>query len=276
MLRAGILSLAAAAIVIAALAAGAPAAEVGECVKLAKVEGAFHGHYVDKNCQVAATPAEEAEGKHNKWVWSSGVAPANAPFRSRLGRAELTGPGGAIECADKQKAGAAGEWTGPKTGTETITFKGCEFKGGPVGDCHSAGQAAGTIVTNPLQIDLLGEGEESFNLTEEDEPEPRTVGAGEVWEQLRGPGGELGSVAMEYECASIIVIRTEGSLAGPIPAGALNARVKKYEVGFGEGKGAQGQFAEASISGEPFFPVGKGTITGVLDHRGAGKVEFRP
>ena len=51
----------------AMLASAAQAAEVGECLKLAKVEGVFHGKYVDKNCQVAATPLQEAEGKHNKW-----------------------------------------------------------------------------------------------------------------------------------------------------------------------------------------------------------------
>ena len=257
----------------AMVASTAQAAEVGECVKLAKVEGVFHGHYLDKNCQVAATPTEEAEGKHNKWDWSPGVAPANAAFKTRFKEVTLKGAAGTIQC---KKGMAVGEWSGPKTATETITLEVCEFKGGPVNDCHSAGQGSGKIVSNPLQVLLLGEGEESFDLNEHNEPEPITVGSGEVWEQLRGPGGELNSVALEYECASVVVIRTEGSFASPIPAGFLNVGVRKYEVGFGEGKGAQGLFSEASIAKGEFTPVGKGTLTGVFPYRGAGKVEFRP
>ena len=61
----GICIVAGLAIGVAAVSA-AQAAEVGECLKVAKVEGVFHGKYVDKACQVAATPLQEAEGKHNK------------------------------------------------------------------------------------------------------------------------------------------------------------------------------------------------------------------
>ena len=272
MLRVGIVPLLVATIALASLACSTQAAEVGECVKLERVEGRFHGHYVDKNCQVLATPAEDAEGKHNSREWSPGVDPAHAGFKAKSKTVVLRGAAGTIEC---RKASAVGEWTGAQTGTETITLEACEEKGTD-GLCNSAGQAPGTIVTNPLEIALRGAGEESFNLNEKSEAEPVTVGPGEVWEQLRGPGGELDSVQLEYECSGIVVVRIEGSLAGPLAPGSLNLELKKDEVAFGEGKGAEGQSGEATVAEGEFFPVGKSSLAGVLTYTNAGKVEFRP
>jgi hypothetical protein len=279
MRRLGIVGLCSVAVLAccAMVASTAQAAEVGECLKVPKIEGLFHGHYLDKNCQVAATPAEEAEGKQNKWEWSPGVAPTKAAFTAKLKEPVIINPGaGPVECLKRGQI--AGEWTGSKTATETITLAGCEherqFAFG--GECHSPGREAGMIVTSALEVALLGEGEESFNLNNENKPEAVTVGPGEVWEQLRGPGGELGSLQMEYKCRDSLEVRTEGSLSGPIASGFLNRVVPKYEVEFSKGMGAQGDSSEARVGEGPFFPIGKTTLTGVFPYKGAGKVEFRP
>ena len=104
-------------------ASAAQAAEVGECVKVPRLEGVFHGHYLDKNCQLAASPAEEAEGKHNKWEWSPGVKPENASFKAKTAAVTFEGPAGTIEC---KKTTTVAEWTSATKGTEQTTFTDCE------------------------------------------------------------------------------------------------------------------------------------------------------
>jgi hypothetical protein len=262
-------------------ASSALAAEVGECLKVAKVEGRAHGKYTDKHCKVPATPTEEAEGRHNKWEWSPGVTPEHAPFtaKTKFG-VRFEGAAGTIECG---KSSTVGEWTGPKTGTEQITFEGCEAPPELNNFCTSAGQAAGTIVTNPLEITVLGEGESSpeFN-AETNEYESKVVGPGEAWEQLRGPGGELASVWMEYECGKVALIKTDGSVTGVVPPaafpnpGSVNVMSKKSEVRFEDGKGAQGWLIEANILGKGFIPAGKGRLGETRQLvRNAGKIELR-
>jgi hypothetical protein len=256
----------------------ASAAEVGECLKVAKVEGFAHGKYTDKNCKVHATPAEEAEGRRNKWEWSPGLTPERAPFTAKGKTAALVGAAGTIECRNSL---TVGEWTGPKTGTETITFEGCEIKSPEESECTSAGHAERTIVTSTLTVTLLGEGESSpeFNY-ETNEYEPKVVGPGEVWEQLRGPGNELTSIWTEYECDKVVVIQTEGSVAGVLPPaafpnpGSVNVMSKKSEVRFDEGKGAQGWLSEANILGKGFVPIGKGVLQTTSQAKAAGKIEF--
>jgi hypothetical protein len=272
-----VIALAVAALVVSS----ATAAEVGECLKVPKVEGKFQGKFTDKNCQVPATPTQEAEGRANKWEWSPGVSPAHAGFTGRSSAKRpgaavaIVGAAGNIEC---QKSFTTGEWTGPKTATEQSTFLGCVCcRSGMPGECHSPGQPEETIVTNTLDVALLGEGESSLEYNgETKEYEPKTVGPGEVWEQLRGPGGELGAVQMEYECGKVVIIRTEGSLAGVVPAGSVNVAVKKFEVGFDEGKGAQGSTSEANILGKGFVPIGKFVLKWAPQMKATGKIEFRP
>jgi hypothetical protein len=250
----------------------ASAAEVGECLKVPKVEGVFHGKYTDKGCAVPATPTEEAEGKLNKYEWSPGVTPAHAAFEAKTKFNEMNGSAGRIEC---QKSSTVGEWTGPKAATEQTTFTGCRIRSELTNECHSEGQAGGTVVTDKLDVTLLGEGEESFNLTEGGEPAPVTVGIGEVWEQLRGPGGELSAIQAEFECAKTVVIRSEGSLAGVVPAASIDVPLKKVELGFGEGKGAQGVSLEANIIGKGFVPAGRTVWIASQKVKYTGKIEFR-
>ena len=263
----GICTFAVLAFVVAGVST-AQAAEVGECLKLEKVEGVFHGKYVDKNCQVAATPLQEAEGKHNKWEWSPGVKPENAPYTAKTKSAELVGAAGTIRCS---KSTTVGEWTSATTGTEQTTFEGCE--GQPNIECHSAGQTAGTIVTNPLSVKLVGHNETGYGGAEPAE--------GEVWEDLASESGAEG-VWAEYDCAKFILIRKTGSVAGVFTAASVNALVKRAEVEFNGVLGEEpGKFGEqdlqdeASIGGGPFEPAGQAIEKTTVLVRYHHKIEIR-
>ena len=247
----------------AMVASVAQAAEVGECLKVEKVEGRVHGHYVDKSCLTTATAAEEAEGKRNKWEWSPGLAPANHVFTGKTKVAvEFFGAAGTIIC--RRGATIVGEWTAPKTSTEQITYKECEFKGA-VNECHSAGQEGGIIVTNQLEGTLIGHGETGSG--------GREPASGEAWDSLAS--AEPSGVQMEFLCASLVEVRHLGSVAGVFSPGSLNVGNKKDSIAFngvlGESPGNFGEqnlFAEASIGGGPFEPAGQTIEKATLDQGG--------
>jgi hypothetical protein len=247
----------------AVAASGASAAEVGECIKQAKP---YKGNFTEKSCQTVSGT------KEGKYEFSPGVKPENSAFTAKTKTASLKGAAGTIEC---KKSASVGTWTGSKSQEQTVTFESCEFKGEVVGECHSAGKGPGIIETNKLDNTIIGEGEPEFQLNEKNEPEFVAPKAGEVWERFRGPGGALTSVQAEYECASIVVIKTEGNLDGVYTPASVNVSSKKTEVEFGEGKGAQGLFSEASISKAPFIPVGKGTETAVGKSKGGAKLVIK-
>jgi hypothetical protein len=237
-------------------------AEVGECVKnLTKT-----GKYADKGCQTLSVG--ENTGKYD---WKKGVTAEHAATTAKSKTASLVGAAGTIEC---KKSSSVGEWTGNKTNEEVVTFVGCEIKSPELtGECHSSGQAEGTIVTNKLKTTLLGAGDTSLEFNSgTSKYEPKTVGAGEVWNQFRGPSGELESVQAEYECGKVVVIKTFGNLAGVFSAGSINVASKKAEIAFDEGKGAQGLLSEANILGKGFVPIGKGVEKVSAKAKGVAKL----
>ena len=260
----------------AMLASAAQAAEVGECLKLAKVEGVFHGKYVDKSCQVAATPLQEAEGKHNKYEWSPGVSAANASFTGKGQSAEKVGAAGTIACSAKSKL--TGEWTGPKTAREQIAFDGCAFKGAIVSECHTPGQEPYVIATSHLQVSLIGHGETGLGGAEPAE--------GEVWSQLLEEPGVYWS---EWGCSNakppyepIIRVRESGSLSGVFTPASINLMGRKTTIEFngvlGESPGNFGEqdlVSEASIGGGPWEPAGAAVLKATVSTKG-GKVEIKP
>lgn len=246
-------------------AAAAQAGQVGECLKVAKnAEKKFTGKYTDKNCVVAATPAQEEEGKTNKYEFSPGVKPANGKFTQKSGSVVMESLAGTVLCT---ASATVGEWTSSTTGKERTTFTGCEFKM-EVGSegCHSAGQPRGTIVTNQLDTRLIDNGEHGAG---GGEPAP-----GEVWDEVVSPSGPTG-VQAEYMCAGLVEVQSLGSVAGVFTPASLNVMTKKAEVRFEAGQGEQDQFLEVSIGGGPFEPGGPEVEKLTAPTKLSGKVEIR-
>jgi hypothetical protein len=124
--------------------------EVGRCVKVpgvkeeveeGVVETVFHGAFENSTC------VGENLANHGKFEWLPGPG-ANSKFTGASAATTLETVGhAAIKCA----AGAyAGEYTGPKTATETIKLTGCQ-RTLTKQACQSAGAAAGEIVSSPLE-----------------------------------------------------------------------------------------------------------------------------
>jgi hypothetical protein len=240
----------------AAVVSNAGAVEVGECVKQSKNEltKKFEGEYTDKSCQLKS-PTHE--GKYN---WQPGVKPENTAFTANSKKIQFQSALGTYGCF---QSFVVGKWTGPKTAEEVITYRGCDEEM----ECRS-GVEPGTVQTEKLQVTLLGEGEQSLQLNGKNELEFVEPKAGEVWEQLRGPGGELESTMAELECeAGSVEVRRKGNLAGVLAPSSLNVSSKKSIVEFGEGKGAQGVSLETSTGG-PFEPAGRETETTVVKSKG--------
>jgi hypothetical protein len=122
-----------------------------------KVNGKYTGTWVNKTCSKAATPAEEAEGKKNKYrfgAWNEGKE-ANPKFKDANGLSELllyTGtPAKVIGSTVCQKAKGEGKITGPSTSETVVVFEKCVSSGE---SCHSPGESAGKIKTDNLPGEL--------------------------------------------------------------------------------------------------------------------------
>jgi len=240
-------------------ATAAHAGEYGECVKQAKP---YKGGFNDKNCQ------EANAGKEGKYEW----VPLNhvVNFTAKTKTTELVGAAGNIQCSKSSTVGTMGP--GSKENHEVITFEGCEFKGPVNGDCHSAGQPGGVIVTNTLTTKLIDHGEKGLSGGE--------PAAGEVWNQFAGPPSS--GIQAEYTCASIVVLRTRGSVSGVFTSGSVNVMSKKALIEFngvlGESPGKFGEqdlYSEASIGGGPFEPAGPAIEKTTAQQKTAAKVEIK-
>ena len=236
----------------------AQAGEYGKCVKQAKP---YKGGYEDKNCQTVSGT------KTGKYEWVPGVSPAMS-FTAKTKSAELVGAAGTISC---KKSSTVGTIEGTKTNHEVVTFEGCEFKGAVTGECHSAGQASGVIVTNKLQTTLIDHGEKG--------PSGGEPKAGEVWDDFKA---ESGTVQAQYLCASLVEIKTEGTLAGVFTSGSINVMAKKAEIEFNGVLGEEpGKFGEqdlqsqASIGGGPFEPAGQGIEKTTGKTKNSEKIEIK-
>jgi hypothetical protein len=244
---------------MSALAAtAAQAGEYGKCVKQAKP---YKGGFNDKNCQ------ETNPGHEGKYEWVPGISPA-VPFTGKTKAAELVGAAGTIAC---KKSEAAGTVEGTKTNHEVVTFEGCEFKGAVTGECHSAGKPVGVIETNKLLTSLIDHGEKG--------PSGGEPASGEVWASLKP---ETGTVDAQYECASLVTIKTEGSVAGVLTKGSINVMAKKAELEFNGVLGEEpGKFGEqdlqnqASIGGGPFEPAGQGVEKTTAKLKISDKIEIK-
>jgi hypothetical protein len=142
-------------------------------------------------------------------------AQANVPYTSANGASTLNTPGvGEVTCTG---ATDKGEITGATTDTDSVTFVGCKTEGFP---CNSAGEAAGTIKTNPLQT-TIGWVSKANN---------------EVGTDFEGVGG---GPSAEFECIfGLLKVTTNGSVIG-LTTGNTNLMSSTSTTTFAETAGAQ-------------------------------------
>lgn len=135
-----------------------PLPDLGRCLKVEPTaEGkrlVYHGVYTNATCTA------ESEEKAGRYEWSPGPG-ANAAFTGE-GRAltlETTGKQ-SVTCS---ASSVAGQYTGPKSSTASLTLTGCQI--GPKGKgvaCQSSGAGAGEIRSATLNgnLDFIKENEE--------------------------------------------------------------------------------------------------------------------
>jgi hypothetical protein len=117
--------------------------QVGRCVVAESTgEGrakVYHGAFEDKGCTT------EIQGHEGEYEWIAGAA--KSKFTSKSAKVTLEGAGGAgVTCTSSS---VAGEYTGTKTLTASVTFKGCKGAAGKE-VCQSSGAPSGQIVANGL------------------------------------------------------------------------------------------------------------------------------
>jgi hypothetical protein len=128
---------------VAAVKNQAALPEVGRCVRAQSTgegkEKVFHGAYEDKGCTT------EVQAHEGKYEWIAGAA--KPKFAAKGAALTLEGAGGdGVTCTS---SAIAGEYTGTKTLTASVTFKGCTSVAGK-GACQSGGAHTGVIVANGL------------------------------------------------------------------------------------------------------------------------------
>jgi len=258
----------------AAVASTAQAAEVTSCVKAARVTIKYmkgdkekekklrEGKYLDRGCTELAP---EHTGKYPFYEGVEGhyeKGAAGAKFKTKAGKGdkkpqfEMEGEGGRkVECMTSR---GEGEWTGPKTGIETVAFKGCVLNTNKAA-CTGTGLEAGEIKTSALELTLIGSGEELEQLYYGAENEvvaehPNGPLEHEAWVES---AVKAGSYFVEYTCGSL-AFRTLGTVAGRVES-PLNKTGKKMEWDVDAGKDIGDLYSEYSVEGGSYKPVGGNT-----------------
>jgi hypothetical protein len=195
---ASLLAVAAFAVVPALAQAGGP--ELGRCIKKTLAGGTGYSN---------ATCTTTTSGSTAKYEWQPGPG-AKPSFTSTEGLSTFeTLAKSKMTCkSDSDK----GEYTGPTSDTETITFSGCESSATP---CTSAGQGSGTIVTTSL-TSTLGVIDKAKK---------------EVGVSLEGPS----STFAEFECGGSSQV-ISGSVIGKLP---VNKLLTHFTETFTQAKGKQ-------------------------------------
>jgi hypothetical protein len=195
--------------------------EVGTCVKVPPVkEGktkVFNGSFEDKGC---LNPSKGGE-----YEWTTGP-PKTPTFTTTAGATTLETVGGTATLKCK-KASGAGQYTGAKTATATITLTGCKLSSKET--CQSSGAAPGEIVTSPLDGSL------GF-ITDAVEKETLAVSVGL---DLRHEGSILTAV-----CGSGTKVTVAGSVIAPIGTIDKMSSVSSLVFTAAGGKQAPEQFEE--------------------------------
>ncbi len=250
----------------AMIASAAYAGEAGVCIKLAPVEGKYHGRFLEKDCLKEASGKQQSEGKKNKFEWESA---AGEKFTGKSESVRLASASGDIYC---KESASAGEWTGWQTGTDTITFKECTLSVPAGCTSEQEGEPVHDITTSQLDTYLIDHGTKGPSGLEPKE--------GEVWQEYQSPTGPAG-YQFTFVCEPGVLFRVSGTLSGVISP--VNAMESKLTTTFGTGKGEQGLINEFSLDGgiewensgpnvETLVSTAKGVAVGAKDK---GKVEIR-
>jgi hypothetical protein len=177
-------------------AAQAAAPELGRCVKVT----AGTGKYKDAGCEKGVVP-------NGKYEWEPGTGSSTGAlknkFTSKEGKSTLETVGGLkITCmSDTDK----GEYTGPKTDTETIVFKGCKYGTVP---CQNSTTLGGTVTTTSL-TSVIG-----FIKA------PNEVG-------VSLEASAAGSPFAEFQCGSFTVVITGSVIAPVTPISKMTLKFKE-------------------------------------------------
>jgi len=188
--------------------------EVGRCVKLEGVkvgkEKVYSGSFGDAGC---LNPS-----KGGAYEWTTGPG-ANASFTGSAGSTtfETTG-GAALKC---KHAASAGQYTGAKTATDTMTLTGCAMASNKEA-CKSAGAASGEIVTGQLQGSL------GF---------VKDVAQGEVLVVSVGLDLTGSPTVLKAECASGQTVTVSGSAIAPL--GTIDKMSSSSTLSFSDSAGKQ-------------------------------------
>jgi hypothetical protein len=244
-------------------AAGAQAAEYGQCVSQKK------GNYTERNCQTMSKSKSGAPNHRGQFEWRPGPPPSCIRIAHKHGNyADSTcttpakrpgtgfyetapGPGlrseafmvtiatpslaNTVEC---EKELITGEITGLDTELQTVILTGCETLGEGALPCTTKHQGKGTIKTLPLETRLIAHGEKGPGGLE---PAP-----GQVWTELSGTAANNGEIA-EFACGGSGHYRLSGSMSGPTSY-VVNLMSTVRLVAYGEGAGEQDILAEFSPS----------------------------
>ncbi len=119
--------------------------ELGRCPRapfvIVEREKVYHGGWITASCSIPSTG-----GKFGEFEWYEGPG-AGKKFIVADGATTLeTASGAKLTCG---KGTGSGEYSGTQASTMTLKLIGCKYSSGKL-SCHSAGAAAGEIVTSPL------------------------------------------------------------------------------------------------------------------------------
>ncbi|HTW40747.1 MAG TPA: hypothetical protein VMD79_00340 [Solirubrobacteraceae bacterium] len=269
------MSLAAVVVLGVMVAPGAQAAEVTSCVKVAKVEIKYEkksrerekavaeGGYVNKGCTEAAPentgryPGYAGpEGKYERGAVGSRFSTKSGKLLKRP-KFEMAN-GQVVQCA---ASAGNGEWTGPKSGTQTVIFTGCVLVTDDVSgeSCTSAGMATGEVESAPLELALISYPEELVQ--EYFGPNNELLGSeqfeyerGKVFVESTPQAGH--AYEAEFECGPAASFRIIGTVAGHVKS-QFNVMEKRMEWYVGPGEGVQDLRAEYSADGGvSYMPYG--------------------
>ncbi len=203
------------------------------------------GNFTESGCKTVA----EKKGKpDHKGTFE---LTTGRKFTDTTGSAKLATPALGPNDVECTASTSAGEITGPKTGTDRVSFTNCTLEGKKCESVDLFGGGtpsgvSGTIETNLLDTKLVDHGEKAGGYKHE---EPAL---NEAWTEV--VSSEHEPYSSEFICGAEIILRTHGSVSGvdtPVNAAPSTSSTTTFAVGEGE----QALLTEV-FNGTEFIPTG--------------------